>query len=414
MDRDTPQPSPLRSKQERVRVRKLRNSCDACSNSKTKCDQNRPICLRCQKSGLECHYSVSQRKGKPPAASRDPLDSLNGREASRGKRSQKSTQQRPNSSELESHHEAVQTSTFDLDQDASMADMTLSVHDDGTPAFWEPFMLELGDYTVTPSTIFDQDISSLNACSMGQPTQTKKSADIFNFEDEFPGVLDIGPQRNLSQVESPASTLQLPTPTYSDTNSLSPPRNDCTKLASSTLESLYLNSQQCSAFATQTASSTKPSITSLDQILITNKSAVENAHQLLSCPCALASQSVLALSLIIDNILALYQTIIRIDTTVYPLSPSPNALAAEKFIPHIPITIGAYKLDAKDEQRMRMQLVSNELRKTAVLVDRYADRYRNLGRQEHEDKGIYTALTSLVRRRLKEAAADVVGALRTL
>lgn len=68
-------------------------------------------------------------------------------------------------------------------------------------------------------------------------------------------------------------------------------------------------------------------------------------------------------------------------------------------------------MDAKDEQRMRMQLVSNELRKAAALVERYAERFYSLGCQEREETGIYTALTSFLRRRLKKAIDDTTGTL---
>jgi hypothetical protein len=49
---------------------KFRSSCDACSTSKVKCDQQRPRCLRCINLGVHCNYSPSRRIGKPPASAR--------------------------------------------------------------------------------------------------------------------------------------------------------------------------------------------------------------------------------------------------------------------------------------------------------------------------------------------------------
>ena len=49
---------------------KFRSSCDACSTSKVKCDQQRPRCLRCFNLGIHCNYSPSRRIGKPPASAR--------------------------------------------------------------------------------------------------------------------------------------------------------------------------------------------------------------------------------------------------------------------------------------------------------------------------------------------------------
>ncbi len=53
-----------------VKPLKFRSSCDACSTSKVKCDQQRPRCLRCINLGIHCNYSPSRRIGKPPASAR--------------------------------------------------------------------------------------------------------------------------------------------------------------------------------------------------------------------------------------------------------------------------------------------------------------------------------------------------------
>ncbi|GAW18497.1 hypothetical protein ANO14919_079730 [Xylariales sp. No.14919] len=45
---------------------KLRSSCDACGQAKTKCDRTRPACLRCISQGVKCVYGVSRKSGKPP------------------------------------------------------------------------------------------------------------------------------------------------------------------------------------------------------------------------------------------------------------------------------------------------------------------------------------------------------------
>ncbi|KAK4692543.1 hypothetical protein P7C71_g4682, partial [Lecanoromycetidae sp. Uapishka_2] len=403
---NTHEQSPLRTKQERVRAQKLRMSCDACSSSKTKCDQNRPICIRCQKVGLKCNYSVSQRKGKPPAASRDPSDSVNRRKPSQSKQLSKPALDKQVSGELDIHRATIEP-TFHLDHDSTMMDLSLPMFDGTMPTLWHNFMPDMSDCTssdlsMTPSNIFDQDYISMDAPS----SHMKPTDDIFNFDNEFPDVLDLGPHHTpSSQAERQVLTNPLPTPTSSDIGSISQ-RYDCNKLASSTLESLNSHSQTCSASINQNTNSA-----SFDQVLIVNKTAVENVHQLLSCPCSLSQQSNLLLSLIIDKILTLYQTIIRNDTCSRQLSPSSDS-SSDQCVRDTPITIGAYKMDAKDEKRMRMHIVSNELRKAAALVERYADRYSNLGCQERDDMGIHTALISLLRRRLKEAVGDIVGALR--
>ena len=41
-----------------------RNSCDACYNSKLKCNHEKPICARCKNSGLNCVYGPGKRPGR--------------------------------------------------------------------------------------------------------------------------------------------------------------------------------------------------------------------------------------------------------------------------------------------------------------------------------------------------------------
>ncbi|KAJ5383051.1 Aflatoxin biosynthesis regulatory protein [Penicillium concentricum] len=43
---------------------KLRDSCNACSASKVKCNRDKPTCARCAKRGLACEYLVTRRAGR--------------------------------------------------------------------------------------------------------------------------------------------------------------------------------------------------------------------------------------------------------------------------------------------------------------------------------------------------------------
>ncbi|KAJ5711075.1 Aflatoxin biosynthesis regulatory protein [Penicillium malachiteum] len=43
---------------------KLRDSCNACSASKVKCNRQKPTCLRCAKRDLVCEYLVTRRAGR--------------------------------------------------------------------------------------------------------------------------------------------------------------------------------------------------------------------------------------------------------------------------------------------------------------------------------------------------------------
>ncbi|KAK1584887.1 uncharacterized protein LY79DRAFT_490447, partial [Colletotrichum navitas] len=49
-----------------VSNRRLRNSCDCCTQLKLKCDQQKPSCNRCIQRRRECVYSQVRKAGRPP------------------------------------------------------------------------------------------------------------------------------------------------------------------------------------------------------------------------------------------------------------------------------------------------------------------------------------------------------------
>lgn len=404
--------SPARSKQERPRVQKIRNCCDACSISKTKCDQTRPSCARCQKHGIDCNYSVSQRKGKPPAASRNPGSAVNARKTPQEKcYTPDSARPSIESPFTDMRSDGVSTPDFRFEQDSTMSDMYLSPFDDIMPSYGQNLMHDMSDCTgsefMTPNSMFDHELASVGTPHMDRSVSTTSNDNMYSL---FPAVSSLA-----SPLEYSFPSPGLPTPPI-HSNAHSPsPRYECDKLASSTLESLNVNSHAC-----QFASSTPElSTASFDRILMTNKQAVQNTAELLRCPCSLSQQSNLVISCIVEKVLGLYQSVIRAELyashviTRLPPSPSTSSDAGERVVSPRPITVGAYRMDAKDEQRMRMQLISNELRETAGLVERYTERYQGMGpRGSGDDMGVQTALIALVKRKLRDTGADLAVAMR--
>jgi hypothetical protein len=65
-------------------------------------------------------------------------------------------------------------------------------------------------------------------------------------------------------------------------------------------------------------------------------------------------------------------------------------------------------MDAEDEERMRVQIVVNELRKVRALVDKYAKKY--CGPDANGD-GIYSALEVFLRSKLTSTLHDLVTKL---
>ena len=72
--------------------------------------------------------------------------------------------------------------------------------------------------------------------------------------------------------------------------------------------------------------------------------------------------------------------------------------------------MGAYQIDAEDEQHLKLQLVISELRKVSKLIDAFAGRYC---RGVPGGDGIYGALEKFLRAELKTASKELNLALRT-
>lgn len=88
-------------------------------------------------------------------------------------------------------------------------------------------------------------------------------------------------------------------------------------------------------------------------------------------------------------------------------SPSPSDASSSGCIG---ITVGAYKMDAEDEERMRLQIVVNELRKVKGLVDKYASKYcTEDGLMEGHE--IYSALVSFLRTKFATTLQDLLTRL---
>nr|QHD56305.1 Zn(II)Cys5 transcription factor [Curvularia sp. IFB-Z10] len=62
---------------------RLRDSCQSCAASKTRCSKEKPQCARCAKRGTKCEYLVTQRTGRKALSQRDSDSKDNNDAASR-------------------------------------------------------------------------------------------------------------------------------------------------------------------------------------------------------------------------------------------------------------------------------------------------------------------------------------------
>ncbi|KFZ07762.1 hypothetical protein V502_09750 [Pseudogymnoascus sp. VKM F-4520 (FW-2644)] len=258
------------------------------------------------------------------------------------------------------------------------------------------------DVAMAPMRLFDHGLDFLDDAKSNPLAPRTSTEDMFVFDDIS---MDLGPSKSNDTFTS----LDGPTGQTTKMNHQSLFQvHDCTTLASSTIQLLHLDSSTCGASATPHGNPSQP-ISSIDQVLINNKSAIENVRSLLACPCSLSPQYALTIALIIHNILVCYEAIIRATSNVRSEpgnTPWPDNLRAT------PITVGAYKIDAEDDQRMRIQLVVNELRKVRALVEKYAERYCAGKEDEARNAGIYSALDIFLQTKLKQAVSDMVSTLR--
>ncbi|KFX90686.1 hypothetical protein V490_06330 [Pseudogymnoascus sp. VKM F-3557] len=258
------------------------------------------------------------------------------------------------------------------------------------------------DAVMAPMSLFDHDLDFLDE-TKSTPLFTRTSTDdMFVFGNIC---MDLGPSKsndNSISHEGPAGQSSKVNP-----QSLFQ-MHDCTTLASSTIQLLHLDSSTCGASTSRHGNPFQP-ISSIDQVLINNKSAIENARSLLACPCSLSPQYALTIALIIHNILVCYEAIIRATTSV---RPEPGNTQWSDNLRATPITVGAYKIDAEDDQRMRIQLVVNELRKVNGLVEKYGERYCISNEEEALNAGIYSALNTFLQAKLKQAVGGMISTLR--
>jgi hypothetical protein len=391
-----------------VKPRKFRSSCDACSASKVKCDQEQPRCIRCTNLGINCNYSPSRRMGKPPASARKLTTTSNTSNSSNPSSSEsehskprpaKKRQLSPPAFNEESHAPIPTT-----EHDHSTFDPSLMLStDDFMSMNWQDDLFQTttfdgsstADIQLTAANLFD-----LSFDFMGDSTQQFSNNHQFIFGDE-----------SLASSRVPSrEKLYEPLPVLSSTSTSSQSSKETSPCSRRRVPKLCTHDLD---FSSTSLPSPYPSSSnsSIDQVLIKNKIAIENAYALLGCNCSQNPHYALTLAMICIKILTKYEEIIKA-TPMSALSPNSGSRRGSDDAP-ISITVGAYKMDAEDEERMRIQIVVNELRKVKGLVDHYAKKYctKTDGTKTDTGEGIYSALEIFLRSKLTRTLSDLYSKL---
>lgn len=385
------QQSPITTKKP-LKPRKFRSSCDACSASKVKCDQQQPQCLRCINLGVHCNYSPSRRMGKPPASARKLKPSSNS-----SSETEQQVQSHPTKKRQLSPPSFAKKSQMEPTPDPSQCQFNTTVMD--TDNFmsinWQDDIFETSAFGI-PTTadlqLSADNLFDLSFDFMGDSTAQLPNNSQFVFSD------DTSIDTSRSQSHEPIfEAQQVPKQPPSPAKNLSSSGKAPLKLCTHDLD-LVRNSIPSPFSRTNTT---------IDQVLINNKAAIENADALLACSCSDNSHFAITLALICNKILGMYEDVIKAATTAC-ISP---ASGRRRSGPGVGITVGAYKMDAEDEERMRIQIVVNELRKVKGLVDKYANRYCKKGQTVEAGEGIYSALEAFLRSRLTTTLQELLGKL---
>ncbi|PSN72926.1 hypothetical protein BS50DRAFT_173513 [Corynespora cassiicola Philippines] len=411
-----PPPSrPASSRRNADKPPKLRSSCDICANAKVKCDRERPVCQRCINSGMRCHYSVSRRMGKPPRkdANGNPMPKKSDLKAAERRSSSLSTPER----------DSISAKLADDQLGAGipdpLADINFEQHllnfDQSSALPWNDL-----NFMADPNNFASNDAFLSSSAFLALETS-------MNFMDNWAPTEQSDDLTRVNSVSSEALSSQAAEPSPSPSPRIPkgrvPPhhpahgrKESCTNLASETLQSLHLPHHVCQSNPTSTPNGLTPA-SSIDQVMATNRRAIQVFNQLLQCPCSGNSGLVLALSLIILKILSSYTAIgrstTRTATTGYTASDNTSGTSTpwedREMVLDIPISMGAYQIDAEDEMHLKLQLVINELRKVSKLIDAFAARYC---RGAPGGDGIYGSLEKFLRSELKTASKELNTALR--
>jgi len=215
---------------------------------------------------------------------------------------------------------------------------------------------------------------------------------IFNRDDDMQNFFNTSDMDSMS-VDMRSPSGQLPSPASSAADIYS---HDCMNLAKTTLNNLSLQPPT-------TSTSGYPSLPTVDQALTINKTAIENLFVLLCCPCPHDPHLPFIVAVIGSKVLAWYQAVARASTTM-PTNPS-SRFANTETAAHMPLTLGAYKLDGEYEEKMKVQLVLGELRKVEVLVGKFGERFCT--GIEGDGNGVYSALETFLRSRLRETVEEL-------
>ena len=391
-------------------ARPLRASCDSCSSSKIKCDKEQPSCRRCVASGAVCVYGISRKHGKQAQRKRLTVDHGNSTSQNGPPRARsRSPDNEPTSFEPEpgmSFNDLMQDLNFPLSIDHNVNfEGLLAQHPENS----QGLIHVPSSHGTPPENVRNPSQSYNTNCvtleGINDPAEDVASRTDFTSLDQNSTLL----------TPTITSTLQPPTPASYCYNAIIPNSehslqiaakkqhhqpHPCYQLACSTMDLLRLEDRfSCAkkrAFDTSARHDT-PALT-WDQVLHANKTALGTLQQIIDCPCSTRNSHLTFLySSIISKVIFWYQVAYRIIKSdpsqasarspplLTPRASTATSPGAGAFqtpstpgsATSLPITIGAFDIDAEDRTALAQHLLLSELRKTARLVEQLQAKHGN-------------------------------------
>nr|ANM86414.1 putative C6 transcription factor [Cladonia uncialis subsp. uncialis]AUW31248.1 putative C6 transcription factor [Cladonia uncialis subsp. uncialis] len=373
---------------------KLRDSCDACSASKVKCDKEKPTCARCTKKDVRCEYCVTKRAGR--------------KHDSRPSDQTELTPALPWTSSPPSIDIGFQTSPTNSIQPNSwpptsgysdMLNFLPPADPASTSALLTTFSTNSNDLFTFPFPD-SSDLEMLN-----QPTFDFGGINNNNNNNDL---LDSTGATAFPIPEDPFSVIDeaiFDLPTISKTKSHSPPssrdsiRSDpqnfqksrsqspccCLIRALSLLKQLFPNaSTACTRSTGQGHDNATGQLPTIQSVISENEETIKVIDNLLQCACSRDSYLLAILSLIVFKVLGWYAAAAR---ETHIKDDNSNQISNIKIhhrrdsLCHSEQTtgIGGGAINGEDQDRVAAQLVLSELHRVQRLVNILAQRLKLYG-----------------------------------
>lgn len=384
--------------------KKYKATCDYCSISKVKCDRGQPQCLRCIRSGVECHYSESRRTGKAKRILAD----------------QSSARQQESSNCSSSPEYTTPRSAGNGSDELSDQCIGENVFHHGHPNGFTQH-----NYT-TPTSIPSPHLypthSHGSSCTGVSSYHNQYPESLSNFQNfSLEGLeVSLGSMDTCNlQGNGFATGLNFTdghNNLFESTLNFSRAPESCKKKALAALESMPTPAQ-CSS-ATSGDKRHMATLPTVDACLNNNRTAKDTVLQILRCPCVDSDWSLLLLlTLVVHRTVDSYSAILKkIQSPKFTNEDDEESMddyfdtasveSAAPFTLDVPMAVGGYVLDEMAKNKVVACLIRTEIEELGKLIDMLARKHNDQSRQGFGQASFKDLIQSLVLIREKALEID--------